>query len=56
MLDGFKYLFENKFQSVQWLRNLGLDIVDEMPIVKNAIMARAMGLKGNLPRFARNYN
>ena len=55
MLDGFKYLFENKFQSVQWLRNLGLDIVDEMPIVKNAIMARAMGLKGNLPRFARNY-
>ena len=56
LLDCFKYLFENKFQSVQWLRNLGLDIVDEMPFFKNVIMARAMGLKGNLPRFARNYN
>jgi 2-octaprenylphenol hydroxylase len=56
LLDGFKYLFENEFQSVQWLRNLGLDIIDEMPIVKNAIMLRAMGLKGNLPKFARNYS
>ena len=46
---------ENQFQSVQWLRNLGLDIIDEMPIVKNAIMMRAMGLKGNLPKFAKNY-
>ena len=55
LLDGFKYLFENQFQSVQWLRNLGLDIIDEMPIVKNAIMMRAMGLKGNLPKFAKNY-
>ena len=55
LIDGFKYLFENQFQSVQWLRNFGLDIIDEMPIVKNAIMMRAMGLKGNLPRFAKNY-
>ena len=55
LLDGFKYLFENQFQSVQWLRNLGLDIVDEIPIVKNAIMMRAMGLKGNLPKFAKSY-
>ena len=55
LLDGFKYLFENQFQSVQWLRNFGLDIIDEMPIVKNAIMTRAMGLKGNLPKFAKNY-
>ena len=55
LVDGFKYLFENQFQSVQWLRNLGLDIIDEMPIVKNAIMMRAMGLKGNLPKFAKNY-
>ena len=55
LLDGFKYLFENQFRSVQWLRNLGLDIIDDMPIVKNAIMMRAMGLKGNLPKFARDY-
>ena len=55
LLDGFKYLFENQFQSVQWLRNFGLDVIDDMPIVKNMIMMRAMGLKGNLPKFARNH-
>ena len=55
LLDAFKYLFENQFQSVKWLRNFGLDIIDEIPIVKNAIMMRAMGLKGNLPKFAKNY-
>jgi|TARA_B100000959_G_scaffold153652_1_gene161186 2-octaprenylphenol hydroxylase len=55
LLDGFKYLFENKFQSVQWIRNFGLDVIDDMPIVKNMIMMRAMGLKGNLPKFARNH-
>lgn len=56
VLDGFKYLFENQFQSVQWLRNSGLDAINDMPIVKNAIMARAMGLNGSLPRFAKSYN
>jgi 2-octaprenylphenol hydroxylase len=54
IMDGFKHLFENQTQSVQWLRNFGLDMVDSLPLAKHAIMKRAMGLKGNLPDFARS--
>ena len=53
LLDGLKQLFENQLQSVQWLRNFGLDTVDSVPVVKHAILKRAMGLKGDLPKFAR---
>ena len=53
LMDGFKQLFENQSQSVQWLRNFGLDIVDSVPFAKHAIMRRAMGLKGDLPETAR---
>lgn len=53
LLDGFKHLFENQAQSVQWLRNFGLDMVDSLPVAKHAILKRAMGLKGDLPRSAR---
>jgi len=53
LLDGFKHLFENKHQSVQWLRNLGLDVFDSLSIAKHTLMKRAMGLEGDLPKFAR---
>jgi len=53
LIDGLKQLFENQLQSVQWLRNFGLDTVDSFPIVKHAILKLAMGLKGDLPKFAR---
>ncbi len=53
ILEGFKYLFENQIQAVQWLRNFGLDMVDSLPLVKHAIMKRAMGLEGDLPVFTK---
>lgn len=53
LLDGFKHLFESQLQSVQWLRNFGLDTLDSLPVVKHAILRRAMGLKGDLPEYAR---
>ncbi len=55
LMDGFKQLFENQSQSVQWMRNFGLDMVDSLPFAKHAIMKRAMGLKGDLPKIARKY-
>lgn len=55
LMDGFKHLFENKMQSVQWLRNFGLDMVDSFPMAKHAIMKRAMGLEGDLPVIARGH-
>ncbi len=54
LMDGFKHLFENQHQAVQWIRNFGLDMVDSLPVVKHSIMKRAMGLTGDLPQFARN--
>jgi 2-polyprenylphenol 6-hydroxylase len=53
LMDGFKHLFENQTQSVQWLRNFGLDTVDSLPMLKHAILKRAMGLEGDLPKIAR---
>lgn len=50
LMDGFKYLFENQQPAIKWIRNAGLDMVDAMPIIKNVIMKRAMGLEGNLPK------
>ena len=55
LMDGFKHLFENQYQPVQWLRNFGLDMVDSLPLLKHIIMKRAMGLNGDLPQFARSY-
>lgn len=56
LLDGFKHLFENQTQSVQWFRNFGLDTIDSLPVAKHAIMKRAMGLEGDLPEIARRHN
>jgi 2-octaprenylphenol hydroxylase len=53
LIDSLKHLFENKHQSVQWIRNFGLDAVDSFPFVKNVILKRAMGLVGDLPKAAR---
>ena len=55
-MDSFKHLFENQHQSVQWLRNFGLDTVDSLPIVKHAILKRAMGLTGDLPETVRGHS
>jgi 2-polyprenylphenol 6-hydroxylase len=55
LMDSFKHLFENQHQSVQWLRNFGLDTVDSLPVVKHAILKRAMGLTGDLPESARGH-
>ena len=53
LMDGFKLLFENQHQSVRWLRNVGMDMVDSIPYLKQRIMKRAMGLEGDLPELAR---
>ncbi len=53
ILQGFKYLFESKLQTVRYLRNLGLDLTDKAIPVKHMIMRHAMGLSGDLPASAR---
>jgi 2-octaprenylphenol hydroxylase len=50
---GFKYLFGNELPVVSQLRNWGLDLTNAATPVKNFIMRRASGLKGDLPKLAR---
>ncbi len=52
-MEGFKYLFENKTATVSWLRNIGMDVFDSMPLIKHCVMRHAMGVTGDLPSLAR---
>ncbi len=45
LMEGFKHLFADQTPPVQWLRNAGLNAVDNMGIVKNQLARRAMGLE-----------
>ena len=54
IMDGFKRLFGTGNAPLRWLRNSGLSLTDATTPVKNMIMLRAMGLKGDLPSLARN--
>ena len=50
---GFKYLFGNDLPGVTTLRNLGLNLTNAVPLIKNFIMRRATGVTGDLPKLAR---
>lgn len=51
-MDAFKLLFGNRLPPVSMLRNLGLNLTDALPMVKQSIMRQAMGLEGDLPQLA----
>jgi 2-octaprenylphenol hydroxylase len=51
-MSGFKVLFSNENSVVSLIRNLGLNITDNIGPIKNQIMRHAMGLSGDLPKIA----
>ncbi len=51
-MDGFKRLFGNQTPPLQWARNSGLKLTDNLPPVKHLLMAYAMGERGDLPKLA----
>lgn len=51
-MDGFKNMFGSELGVVRELRNSGMNIVNNLPIVKNTLIKQAMGLTGDLSRFA----
>jgi len=53
-MTGFKTLFGASHPLVTSLRNLGLNITNQLSPVKNVIIRHAMGLSGDLPRLARS--
>lgn len=52
-MDGFKNLFGSELGFVRELRNTGMNLVNNLPVVKNTVIKQAMGLTGDLSRFAR---
>ncbi|MGB5543398.1 MAG: UbiH/UbiF/VisC/COQ6 family ubiquinone biosynthesis hydroxylase [Gammaproteobacteria bacterium] len=52
-IDAIGRLFLERNATVASIRRLGLSLVNGAPMVKNEIVRRAMGLAGDLPRFAR---
>ncbi len=52
-MDGFKDLFSNAQPILKLARNRGISMLDSCEPVKAMIMRRAMGLEGDLPKFAR---
>ncbi len=43
-MEGFKRLFGSEDLMVTWLRNVGLNLTDQVPMVKQQLMRQAMGL------------
>ena len=52
-MDGFKRLFSNDIAPLKLIRNVGLSLADHSGPVKNAMMRRALGLSGDLPKLSR---
>jgi 2-octaprenyl-6-methoxyphenol hydroxylase len=48
--DGLNRLFSNDNEAVRRIRDLGLQIVNSLPIVKSLLIAEAAGLTGELPK------
>jgi 2-octaprenyl-6-methoxyphenol hydroxylase len=50
LTDGLNRLFSNESEAIKRVRDLGLKIVNGLPIVKSLLMAEAAGLTGELPK------
>jgi 2-octaprenyl-6-methoxyphenol hydroxylase len=53
MTDGLNRLFSNDITPVRLVRDLGLKVVDRLPVLKQFLMQEAAGLTGDLPRLMR---
>jgi 2-octaprenyl-6-methoxyphenol hydroxylase len=53
MTDALNLLFSNDIAPVKLARNLGLRMVDRLPMLKQILMQEAAGLTGDLPRLMR---
>jgi 2-octaprenyl-6-methoxyphenol hydroxylase len=53
--DGMNRLFSNDLEPVRALRDLGLGVVDRLPPLKDAMIARAAGLERGGPKLLRGF-
>jgi len=43
-MEGFRHLFGSDNLALKWLRNNGLKMTDNLPVVKQQLIRQAMGL------------
>lgn len=53
-MEGFQRLFHADALPLRWLRNAGMNMVDQHSLIKGRLMRQAMGLQGDLPPLARD--
>jgi len=53
-MSAFKTLFGNQQPLLRTLRNMGLNLINNVTPAKNVIIRQAMGLTGDLPKLARH--
>ncbi|MFC3152472.1 FAD-dependent monooxygenase [Litoribrevibacter euphylliae] len=49
VMEGFKQLFAESAPPVRFIRNVGMSLLNQHPLIKRPIIMRAMGLDGDLP-------
>lgn len=49
-MQGFKSLFNDSNPLKKLLRGVGMNLADQLPIVKDQLMAQALGINGDLPK------
>lgn len=52
IMTGFKRLFGSNLAIIKYARNYGLKVLDKFAIGKREIIQGALGIKGDLPKFA----
>ncbi len=53
-MEGFERLFHADALPLRWLRNAGMQWLDQQGKLKSLVIRRAMGLDGDLPSLAKN--
>lgn len=52
LIDGLNRLFSNSNDTLGWVRRTGLSLVNSSAIAKRALIGRAMGIAGEVPKLA----
>jgi 2-polyprenylphenol 6-hydroxylase len=52
LIDGLNRLFSNSNNTLSWTRRTGLSLVNGSAITKRALIGRAMGIAGEVPKLA----
>jgi 2-octaprenylphenol hydroxylase len=56
LIDGLNRLFSNSSEILGWMRRTGLSLVNGSALAKRALMGRAMGIAGEVPKLAAGFH